>query len=818
MLKLILIFAFVAIIIVPFCIAEKYEWNVRMIEDQNYKDHRTSESDARFGNERTDKFSHKANKNEANIDKYDLRNFNYDVQSPKKSVAKKNMDEHEQKFYDITPIMRNNKSPGKFSRYFAVDESNDGGNPNFAQNKNIHSIHEGSQSNVYKYYNPSVNREGMKNFHNYLGTNKEKNTVSRDYKSRNDDFDQNRNGFDTNFGQELPVNNYDHTNNENFPNEDNPNNGITNSHQCSLKYSPIPNFLGTNLFGISPKECFTLEDVQTLILRRDFEILIPKDLPQCLLNDQFIMLLLDYFKNCHRLITTTKLSKNLSEQIFFDTLGSYLNYYLVPIAKYSYYAGIASLDAVQSVMRLYEQCKYVLNTNGNGWKEPSEDIFNQLKMIQIQPLKGAENNGYDGYTNPCFNLNMNNDRNEPGKIHIPLPKLESENENGDLGNIWLPFKRKRIYDLKSPDSAFILLRFYETVRKCYQYKKMSDVCYNRQLKEWLLQNIQKHLSDNIFYPGLGGILQIIETLRKFRKFPRQSDYEDYDDYQSIGYKETNNGEANLVSRGLQNYHHYLGHQNLWPNAYIGNYNHEYYPEYLENTSGQMKNEEAKTKDIESENKQKDEKLETNAQNTQQQDDITQNQNETPKHPLYRYFELTTINITIIVISLAIILLCLIVCCLKLKRKNTKNKHIRLREYGGSKKHTTIDDEEETEFLIPQSKSVIHGNNSKSMYRSKANYGQNNNSTPRSIASSSTSSLTCASGCFPKKQSGPAIIETTSLDADSSEIEYPKEIKHSTKTVKIDEKPLRKSSVVDKRPNGLSQNAKTKNDSRDNTKK
>ncbi|XP_065354428.1 uncharacterized protein LOC135948904 [Calliphora vicina] len=335
------------------------------------------------------------------------------------------------------------------------------------------------------------------------------------YKHQNRPPDTNSNN------EELENNNTEKISNNHIQNSKENGDFPSVSH-CSGKYIDIESFVGTNLFDSTTKRCFSSEEVALLATRKDFESLIPKDLPQCLLNEQMMALLLNYFYICHQMILrmTSMGSKHLAQKAFYDTFGGYLNFYLVPVTKYSYYAGQISLNTAQQILNLHQQSKQLLNTNGNGWKAPLQNVLVELKSIHIEPLHILE---LDKETcdepSFCMQLVMAADENQidDDKMIIQLPKLEAEDVNGYLGNIWLPFKGKRSFDLKSESSAYIVVKFYETVTKCYRFENIDQQYYNHQFKTWLLESINVHLSDKQFYPGLGAVLRIYEYLKRRKK-------------------------------------------------------------------------------------------------------------------------------------------------------------------------------------------------------------------------------------------------------------------------------------------------------------
>lgn len=278
----------------------------------------------------------------------------------------------------------------------------------------------------------------------------------------------------------------------------------------------LEHFMGSNLFGEYPKHCFSTEDIALISARRDFELLVPKFYPNTLIIDGVVYTMMKYFNTVNHVLqqVSDAESRRLLQRAFYDVLGGYLRYYMVPVAQVSYYAGRLKLCTVQRLVALYRECLTVLNTNGNGWKMPEQDILSRLKNVHIKPIKLNDSQSTEIDASNCAVLDhscANNDAQNDMMI-VPLPHLELEDNYGYLTNIFLPFKSRRIYNLRSPDSASILVKFYKTVNNCYRFQGMSPKVYNQKLRIWIRENLQLHYRDELFYPGLGGVLQVYEAL------------------------------------------------------------------------------------------------------------------------------------------------------------------------------------------------------------------------------------------------------------------------------------------------------------------
>ncbi|KRG02016.1 uncharacterized protein Dmoj_GI22336, isoform B [Drosophila mojavensis] len=280
--------------------------------------------------------------------------------------------------------------------------------------------------------------------------------------------------------------------------------------------SGMEHFMGSNLFGGYPKHCFSTEDIALISARRDFELLVPKFYPNTLIADSVVYSLMKYFNTINHVLKQVSdiESRRLMQRAFYDALGGYLRYYMVPVAQVSYYAGRLKLCTVQRLVALYRECLTVLNTNGNGWKMPEQDILARLKNVHIKPIKLNNSQSTEMDASNCALLDHGcaNDDAQNEMMIVPLPHLEVEDNNGYLTNIFLPFKHRRIYNLRSPDSASILVKFYKTVNNCYRFQGMSPKVYNQKLRIWIRENLQLHYRDELFYPGLGGVLQVYEAL------------------------------------------------------------------------------------------------------------------------------------------------------------------------------------------------------------------------------------------------------------------------------------------------------------------
>ncbi|CAG9808247.1 unnamed protein product [Chironomus riparius] len=281
-------------------------------------------------------------------------------------------------------------------------------------------------------------------------------------------------------------------------------------HQCECLTQVQP--LGSILFEDHgfPKKCFIQNDIAQLATRLKFQELLPKNIE--LMNDYNLVAMIKYFYGINEILEHMGEgeARQLVLKCFYDMLGSYLKHIVLPITKYSFYAGNVTYSVAQNVFDLFDRCKELLDTNGNSWSEAITDFsqFN-VKIIPLMIPKTSD----DEAMKACSNLvtNQNDDDNEEDML-VPLPKIETE-DNDDLSTIRLPLKRKHTFNINSKKSAFILLRYFVSVTQCFKYQGINQSLFNKKLNLWITDNVLPYLDDDQLYPAFGAILRILETIK-----------------------------------------------------------------------------------------------------------------------------------------------------------------------------------------------------------------------------------------------------------------------------------------------------------------
>lgn len=196
--------------------------------------------------------------------------------------------------------------------------------------------------------------------------------------------------------------------------------------------------------------------------------------------------------------------RNIAQNAFYDTLGGYLKSTLIPNSKMSFYAGNITLHTVREILDLYEKCKTSLDTKGLGWSSPFQHLDESYAMPLYLELVDGD----------CSDLLMlDEEEGESEDEIIALPRLEYDDNRNGLTNIWLPFRRKHVYNLRSKLSAFIFIRYFIAASKCYKTERVSSKEFNQKLERWIKIYVVPHLKDETLYAGFGGVLRVLRTLK-----------------------------------------------------------------------------------------------------------------------------------------------------------------------------------------------------------------------------------------------------------------------------------------------------------------
>lgn len=135
------------------------------------------------------------------------------------------------------------------------------------------------------------------------------------------------------------------------------------------------------------KPCWSGEDLALLSSRMIFEDLLPFQAEIRIEDDEFIEDVVCYLHQIIDLIrsSTEGRNKRITLLAFTDFLGGYLHHLLYPNAKYAYYAGVIAFGSVYKVKQLFDELKWFLRTNGEGWTKETDKGAPQIHFL-TQPF------------------------------------------------------------------------------------------------------------------------------------------------------------------------------------------------------------------------------------------------------------------------------------------------------------------------------------------------------------------------------------------------------------------------------------------------
>ncbi|XP_015181183.1 PREDICTED: uncharacterized protein LOC107068876 [Polistes dominula] len=261
------------------------------------------------------------------------------------------------------------------------------------------------------------------------------------------------------------------------------------------------------------KRCWSNEEFTILNSRRMFQDILPKVNAIDYQNDQYIALLMDYFHICFESVRKLSIgkSKHLMLKALADVMGGYLRAYILPLTKQSYYAGNIKYHNAKKLFELYDELKDFLHTNGVGWSKPRPEIT-PMKMSLIITTPSESSVACNGLI--TFPIRYNDVYNTDESAIVPIPFLDDET---DPNSIAVPFKSDSLQSLYSPQSAFILVKYYTASVKCIVSKTKTKAAldnFNSNFFSWLQQSVKERLNDEKWYPAFGGVSRIIFTLEK----------------------------------------------------------------------------------------------------------------------------------------------------------------------------------------------------------------------------------------------------------------------------------------------------------------
>ncbi|CAG4934797.1 unnamed protein product [Colias eurytheme] len=278
--------------------------------------------------------------------------------------------------------------------------------------------------------------------------------------------------------------------------------------------SESPN-VGSVLFSSSDvgKEQWTTSELEALQARRYFQNLIPPPQIGYSLNNEYLVNLVNYFENCYS--TINKEATSLSEQevmdmALSDAIGGYIKVWILPITKYSYYAGTISSDNAIKIFKLFGNIKRNLNTDGTSWHGPNEDLLQSVTIdIAPKPHEWHQRSRHDACNRLAYYEKTDNG------LTIPLPYI---NWGLNPQTMFVPLKNQSLVHLMSPNSSTALLDYYIVAASCLNTDNLdNDTDFGSRFQIWLASDVIPHLSDDNLYVAFGSVLSLLNKTKNFYK-------------------------------------------------------------------------------------------------------------------------------------------------------------------------------------------------------------------------------------------------------------------------------------------------------------
>ncbi|KAJ8953680.1 hypothetical protein NQ314_007288 [Rhamnusium bicolor] len=222
-------------------------------------------------------------------------------------------------------------------------------------------------------------------------------------------------------------------------------------------------------------------------------------------GNDFVDDTVDYFRKKH--ITLLALT---------DLLGGYLQHAVLPIARQAYYAGIIDYLSMEKLIQLFEELKWFLRTNGQGWSMPIES----KNEFDIQSID-FQGEGPKSNKSCCRNLIYY--QHEPSKkrsvdkseqsLFFPLPFFDSKVRPAAIA---VPFKKFALRNIESKKAAYLVMKYYISAYRCLNdLHADADTIgkFQDNMFTWVEKDVIPKLGDDKFYSAFGGIMRVEETLK-----------------------------------------------------------------------------------------------------------------------------------------------------------------------------------------------------------------------------------------------------------------------------------------------------------------
>ncbi|XP_060534139.1 uncharacterized protein LOC132706676 isoform X2 [Cylas formicarius] len=281
---------------------------------------------------------------------------------------------------------------------------------------------------------------------------------------------------------------------------------------------------GTVLFNPTDidKQCWSQDELAILTARMVLEDVVPDPRTLSLKCNNDVEDLIEYFKTV--IETVRSLSTGRKKHIMLlavtDLLGGYMHHAVLPLAKRGFYAGIIDYVFIEKLIQFYEEVKWFLKTNGQGWSKavtPKKPVDVPVIQFDVELPKKLGNDSYCSKLlyyeyEPLKSSAKRSVSGEKG-IYFPLPFFDAKYRPTA---IVVPFKRFALRNIESKRSAYLLMKYYLVASKCLAEKNAKPSMvekFQNNLYAWIDTEALPKLRDDKFYSAFGGLLRVEATLK-----------------------------------------------------------------------------------------------------------------------------------------------------------------------------------------------------------------------------------------------------------------------------------------------------------------
>ncbi|RZF39112.1 hypothetical protein LSTR_LSTR012794 [Laodelphax striatellus] len=235
-------------------------------------------------------------------------------------------------------------------------------------------------------------------------------------------------------------------------------------------------------------------------------------------------LIYPYIRIC---LETTKeqLNHELTRMAIFkvmaDIFGGYQQAYSLPLLKTISYEGNVDYRTVENCLRMQNEFKDLLNTNGLGWSPP---LAINTVVTHVKQLNLTSSDGED--INPCANIYLRDPRtyaseprstNQERSMPIPMPIFD---DNIHPNAVAIPFRDWKFRSLTTENGYRVLVDYYRGSVHCLKwlsqdwYDNSLTADFDHTFRDWIEKNVVPHFqSSEKWYPAFSGVQSILMTIQ-----------------------------------------------------------------------------------------------------------------------------------------------------------------------------------------------------------------------------------------------------------------------------------------------------------------